>query len=106
MKFPAKAVLHGIKESSGEFEGKKFSSTTFHLSVDLAQNGAGRSLGTVTRPFKFGDAAEFEKWAHLAKSWPPVGVHCDCEFEIVAGADNTSKLLLLGIRPASTVKAA
>jgi hypothetical protein len=99
MKFKTQAICTGIKESKGEIEGKKFSSTTFHLSVDLAENGAGRSLGVVTRPFKFGDASEFDKWAHLTNSWPVTGLACECEFEVTAGADNTSKVVLLGIAP-------
>lgn len=106
MKFTNKAICTGIKESKGEIEGKKFSSTTFHLSVDLAENGAGRSLGVVTRPFKFGDADEFEKWAHLSKSWPVGGLMCECDFEVVAGAENASKLVLLGIRAPDRIKAA
>ena len=107
MKFSNQALCTGIKESKGEFEGKGFSSTTFHLNVDVAENGAGRSLGTVTRPFKFGDASEFEKWAHLKNSWPASGLICKCDFEVVAGADNSSKLVLLGITPAaSTVQKA
>jgi len=108
MKFQNVAICTGIKESKGDFEGKAFSSTTFHLNVDLAENGAGRSLGVVTRPFKFGDASEFEKWAHLSKSWPIGGLPCMCDFEITAGADNKSNVVLLGIRPntATTAKAA
>jgi hypothetical protein len=90
----------GIKESKGDFEGKAFSSTTFHLIVDVAENGAGRSLGAVSRPFKFGDASEFEKWAHLKNSWPDSGVQCDCDVDLVAGADNATKLVLKGIKPA------
>lgn len=105
MKFTNVALCTGIKESKGEFEGKPFSSTTFHLNVDVAENGAGRSLGSVTRPFKFGDASEFEKWAHLGKSWPVGGLPCQCDFEVVAGAENSSKLVLLGIRPNTSTAA-
>lgn len=101
MKFKNVAICTGIKESAGSFEGKAFSSTTFHLNVDLAENGAGRSLGVVTRPFKCGDATEFDKWKHLSNSWPVTGVPCDCEFEITAGADNKSNVVLLSIRPQS-----
>ena len=100
MKFRNSALCTGIKESKGEFEGKAFSSTTFHLIVDVAENGSGRSIGAVTRPFKFGDASEFEKWAHLSKSWPAGGLPVQCDFEVVAGADNSSKLVLHGIAPA------
>ena len=106
MKFQSNAVLHGIKSSKGEIEGRGFDSTTFHLSVDIGQSSSGESIGVVTRPFKFGDSTEFAKWAHLKNKWPLGGVMCDCEFDIVAGADNTTKLTLLGIRPASAAKAA
>jgi len=106
MKFSNKALCTGIKESKGDFEGKAFSSTTFHLIVDVAENGSGRSIGAVTRPFKFGDANEFEKWAHMGKAWPVGGLVCDCDFEVVAGSDNSSKLVLLGIKPGAPVRAA
>lgn len=106
MKFSNLALCTGIKESKGDFEGKAFSSTTFHLIVDVAENGSGRSIGAVTRPFKFGDATEFEKWVSVGKSWPTGGLICACDFEVVAGADNSSKLVLLGIKPAPTSPAA
>ncbi len=106
MKMTSQAVLHGIKQSKGDYEGRAFDSTTFHLSVDIGQSSSGESIGVVTRPFKFGDSTEFAKWAHLKNQWPLGGVMCDCEFDIVAGADNTTKLTLLGIRPASAAKAA
>ena len=101
MKFQNKAVLHGIKSSKGEMEGRAYDSTTFHLSVDLGESSNGQSLGVVTRPFKCGTSAEFDKWAHLKASWPVTGVLCDCEFDIVAGADNSSKVTLLAIKPAA-----
>lgn len=70
MQFKSEVVVHAVKESVGNFEGKAFSSTTFHCEVDLKENGAGRSIGCVTRPFKLGDAKEFDKWAHLSHSLP------------------------------------
>ena len=101
MRMKSSAICTGIKESAGVFEETKrsFSSTTFHLIVDVAENSAGRSIGTVSRPFKFGDATEFEKWVHLQKRWPAGGLMCDCEFDVVAGADNSAKLTLVGIAP-------
>ena len=102
MRMNSQAVLHGIKSSKGEIEGRGFDSTTFHLSVDIASSQSGDSIGVVTRPFKFGDSTEFQKWAHLKDKWPLGGILCDCEFDVVAGADNSVKLTLLGIKPAST----
>ncbi|MDB5965397.1 MAG: hypothetical protein JWQ72_1897 [Polaromonas sp.] len=103
MKMKADAICTGIKESAGVFEETKkaFSSTTFHLIVDVAENTAGRSIGAVSRPFKMGDATEFEKWAKLKDRWPSGGLLCDCVFDMVAGPDNTSKLVLLEIKPAA-----
>lgn len=103
MKMKSTIICTGIKESSGVFEETKkaFSSTTFHLIVDVAENGAGRSIGAVSRPFKFGDATEFEKWAKLKDKWPVTGLPCECEFDMVAGPENTTKLTLTAIAPAA-----
>lgn len=103
MKFKTLAICTGIKESKGQFEGRDFSSTTFHCVVDVAENSAGRSIGAVSRPFKCGDASEFEKWVHLAKSWPATGLAVECEFDMVAGSDNATKLVLLSIKPNTAV---
>ena len=70
MKFQTEVIVHAVKESVGEIEGRAYSSTTFHCEVDLKENGAGRSIGHVTRPFKLGDHKEFDKWAHLGHSLP------------------------------------
>ena len=106
MKMKNTAVLHGIKSSKGEIEGRAYDSTTFHLSVDIASSQSGESIGVVTRPFKFGDSTEFQKWAHLKDKWPLGGILCECEFDVVAGADSSVKLTLLGIKPAPAKVAA
>ena len=107
MKFPATVICTGIKESKGVFEETKkaFSSTTFHLIVDVAENSAGRSIGTVSRPFKLGDATEFDKWANFKTKWPPSGLSVDVVLEVVAAADNKTSLTLHEIRPSATQKA-
>lgn len=106
MKFQSNAVLHGLKCSKGDIEGRAFDSTTFHLSVDIADNSSGEAIGVVTRPFKLGTSEEFKKWQHLKAGWPATGVPVVCEFDIVAGAEQASKLVLLSIRPAAAQKAA
>ena len=105
MKMQSEVTVHAVKESVGAFEGKAFSSTTFHCEVDLKENGAGRSIGVVTRPFKLNDAKEFDKWAHLGKSLP---VRAMATFDMeaikeVQGGTGT-KLTLLEIRPLDQVK--
>lgn len=106
MKMQSQVVCHAIKESKGTYEGREFSSTTFHLSVDMAENGSGRSIGSVTRPFKLGDASEFEKWVHHKDTWPETGLPCVATFDVVAGADNASKLTLLALAPVAALKKA
>lgn len=106
MKMQANVICTAIKESKGDYEGRAFSSTTFHLSVDLPDNTSGRSIGAVTRPFKMGDAGEFDKWMHLDKSWSAAGLPCLATFDMVAGSDNTSKVTLLALAPIEAAKRA
>lgn len=103
MRFQSQVVVHAVKESVGEFEGKSFSSTTFHCEVDLKENSAGRSIGCVTRPFKLGDAKEFDKWAHLGNSLP---VNAHAEFELDAQREDKTALRLVAIRPVEAAKKA
>lgn len=96
MRIPMEVVVHGVKESLGTFEGKAFSSTTFHCEVDLKENGAGRSLGRVTRPFKIGDAKEFDKWLKLGEQFPIIA---NAVFEMEATREDGTKLSLVEITP-------
>lgn len=103
MEFESQVVVHGIKESVGEIEGRAFSSCTFHCEVDLKENSAGRSIGRVTRPFKLGDAKEFDKWAHLAHSMP---IKALATFEMEAAREDGTRLVLKSIKPVAQAKAA
>lgn len=106
MKMKAAALLFGIESSKGDFQGTPYDSTKFHLSVDLGQKSNGKTVGLVTRPFKFGDSTEIDKWAHMnphMSAGKPIPV--ECEFDVVAAADGV-KLTLLGIVPNVPAKAA
>lgn len=103
MQSTMEVVVHGVKESSGVFEGKPFSSCTFHCEVDLKENGAGRSIGRVTRPFKLGDSKEFDKWSHLGNSLP---VKAQALFEFEASREDGVKLVLKAIKPVAQAAAA
>lgn len=103
MKMNTSVIVHAVKESQGTFEGKAFSSTTFHCEVDLKENGAGRSIGRVTRPFKLGGAEEFNKWAHLGNSLP---IKAEAVFEMEASREDGTRLALVEIRPVEQKKAA
>lgn len=96
MQTKTEVIVHAVKESVGTFEGRAFSSCTFHCEVDLKENGAGRSIGRVTRPFKLGDATEFDKWAHLGASLP---IKAEAIFNMEASREDGVKLTLVGIRP-------
>lgn len=105
MKIKNQVLCTGIKASKGTIDGgMSYDSTTFHLIVDVAENSTGGSIGAVTRPFKCGTSAEFDKWAHLKNSWPAGGLLVDAEFDLVAGADNKSTLQLLSVKPAPAAK--
>jgi hypothetical protein len=96
MQFNSQVIVHAVKESVGEMEGRAFSSCTFHCEVDLKENGAGRSIGRVTRPFKLGDHKEFDKWAHLGASLP---IQAEAVFEMAAAREDGTTLKLVAIRP-------
>lgn len=98
MKFETTAIVHGVKESKGSIEGRAYSSTTFHIEVDLQENSSGRSIGTVTRPFKFGSADEFDKWVHLEKNLP---LKATATFELGAGREDSTALRLVDLKPAA-----
>lgn len=103
MQFQAEVIVHAVKESAGEFEGRAFSSTTFHCEVDLKENNAGRSIGRVTRPFKLGDAKEFDKWAHLGSALP---IKAKAVFEMEATREDGAKMSLVSIVPITEPKKA
>lgn len=106
MKMQSQALLFGIESSKGEFQGTPYDSTKFHLSVDMGTKSNGKTIGVVTRPFKFGDSTEIEKWVNLTpllSQGKPV--MCNCEFDVVASSDGT-KLTLLGIQPVPQTKTA
>lgn len=107
MKMQSQALLFGIESSKGNFEGTPFDSTKFHLSVDLGTKSTGKTIGLVTRPFKFGDSTEIEKWMHLQAHFAAgKPVMCNCDFDVVAGSGNDVKLTLLAIQPAPVSKTA
>jgi uncharacterized protein with von Willebrand factor type A (vWA) domain len=99
MRFSSEVIVHGVKESEGNIDGRAFSSTTFHCEVDLKENSAGRSIGKATRPFKLGDASEFDKWAHLGNSLP---IKAHATFEMKAAANDKSEMVLVDIKPIET----
>lgn len=102
MKMQSQVVCTAIESAKGEMEGTPYDSTKFHLQVDLGKKSNGKTMGCVSRPYKFGDSTEIEKWAHLDAHFASgKSVLCDCQFDVVAGSGNESKLVLLAIQPAA-----
>lgn len=104
-------VCTAIKASSGSFknaEGQSvnFDSTTFYLNIDLASSQNTKTIGNVSRPFKFGDSKEFDKWASYANKWPDAGILVDVEFAIEASGADGTKLTLKSIKPAAPAQKA
>lgn len=96
MQTKATVFVHAVKESSGTFEGKAFSSTQFHCEVALKENGVGRAIGRVTRPFKLGDHREFDKWLPLQDRLNEGPIEAEATFELEATKDG-SKMNLVAI---------
>lgn len=102
MRFTSEAVLTGIKSSKGQIDnGPKFDSTTFYLALDLGTSSFGETIGHVSRPFKCGDSTEIQKWKNYKERWPAGGVPVECVFEMAAGSQDSSKMVLVSISPAS-----
>jgi len=108
MKMQSTSTLFGIKAAKGEVDGNKYSFTTFYLPAEFGQTGEQKAIGTVTVPYRFGDASEFDKWAHLAHSFPVGGIPVLCEFDVIVGKDaqgkDAPKITLIGIKPAAAAK--
>lgn len=100
MRFESTVTVRGVKASSGEMEGRAFSSTTFHCDLDLKENGSGKAIGIATRPFKIPDHKEFDKWEHV-----PVPCEAKANFEMKAVGNDKSEMVLIGITPPATKKA-
>lgn len=103
MKMQSTSTLFGIKAAEGEVDGKKYSFTTFYLPAEFGQTGEQKAIGTVTVPYRFGDASEFQKWQHLKNSFPVGGIPVTCEFDVVVGKDaqgkDAPKIALVSIKP-------
>lgn len=92
-------LLMAVKESKGSYEGRAFDSCKFHLVVDVTDNSSGRSVGCVTREFKFGKGSDIELWLPYDQQMKTGGVLVEVELGMVAGADKAVNLQMLSIKP-------
>lgn len=93
MKFNNVVTVTGAKKSVGEFEGKKFDSTTVFLQTDL-QDRDGSGVGTATTSHKIGtSSAEFVRFANLKFPF-----QADAEFEMVT-TGKEPKMVLVSLVP-------
>lgn len=99
MRTKSQFLLLSVKESKGNFEGRPFDSCKFHLVVDAPDNSSGRSIGCVTREFKFGKGEEIENWLAYDQQMKTGGVLVEAELDIVAGADKAVTMQIVSIKP-------
>lgn len=80
MKFTAQLLITGMKRSKGTLEnGNPYDSTKVYGMTDL-DDRKGNGMGAATVEYSFGTSEEYDKFRHLANSFP---VLCNAEIEIV-----------------------
>lgn len=96
MKFQTRITVTGMKKSKGVIQdsGMAYDSTKVYALTDL-DDRKGNGIGAATVEYAFGDSTEFDKYKHLANSFP-------CEFEadveiVTSGA--SQKTIITGLRP-------
>lgn len=95
MKLQTKLTITGMKRSKGTLEnGNAYDSTKVYALTDL-DDRKGNGIGSATVEYSFGTSEEFEKFKHLANSFP---VEAEAEIEIVTNG-KTQTTLITGIRP-------
>lgn len=95
MKLTTRITVTGMKKSKGTLEnGNPYDSTKLYAMTDL-DDRKGNGMGAATVEYTFGTSEEFDKFKHLAQSFP---VECEAELEIVTNG-KTQQTLITAIRP-------
>lgn len=106
MKFNLKMTVTGMKKSKGTLEnGTPFDSTKVYALTDL-DDRKGNGMGQATVEYALGKSDEFDKFAHMANSFP---LECEAEVEIVTNGKTQTTIINalkpLNVKPAAGVKA-
>jgi hypothetical protein len=95
MKLQTQITVTGMKKSKGTLEnGNPYDSTKVYAMTDL-DDRKGNGLGAATVEYTFGTSEEFDKFKHLAASFPLV---CDAEIEIVTNG-RVQSTIINALRP-------
>lgn len=101
MKLQTKLTVTGMKRSKGTLEnGNPYDSTKVYAMTDL-DDRKGNGIGGATVEYSFGTSDEFDKFKHLASSFP---LECDAEIEIVTNG-RVQTTILTALRPMTRAQA-
>lgn len=100
MKFSSTIKVTGMKFSKGTMDnGQAFDSTKVFVETELDAS-KDTAMGTACAEYGLGKAEEFQKYKHLADSFPFMAV---AEMEIVTNG-KTQKTVIHSLRPVDTAK--
>jgi hypothetical protein len=96
MKFTTRITVTGMKKSKGVIadSGMAYDSTKVYALTDL-DDRKGNGMGQATVEYAFGTSEEYEKFKHLANSFP---IDVEADVEIVTSG-SSQKTVIAGLRP-------
>jgi hypothetical protein len=101
MKFTSTVKVTGMKFSKGKMDnGTEFDSTKVYVETVL-DSSKDSAMGTACSEYGLGKAEEYQKYKHLAGSFPFMA---QAEMEIVTNG-KTQKTVILSLKPIDGVKA-
>lgn len=102
MKFTSTIKVTGMKFSKGFMDnGQAFDSTKVFVETEL-DSSKDTAMGTACAEYGLGKAEEYQKYKHLADSFPFMAV---AEMEIVTNG-KTQKTVIHSLRPVEAAKSA
>jgi hypothetical protein len=102
MKFSSTIKVTGMKFSKGKMDnGTEFDSTKVYVETEL-DSSKESAMGTACAEYGLGKAEEYQKYKHLADSFPFMAI---AEMEIVTNG-KTQKTVIHSLKPVEGVKQA
>lgn len=102
MKFSSTIKVTGMKYSKGMMDnGQTFDSTKVFVETELDAS-KDTAMGTACAEYNLGKAEEYQKYKHLAGTFPFMAV---ADMEIVTNG-KTQKTIIHALKPVDTAKAA
>lgn len=103
MKFTTRITVTGMKRSKGVIadSGMAYDSTKVYALTDL-DDRKGNGIGSATVEYAYGTSEEFDKFKHLANSFP---LEFEADVEIVTSGAS-QKTIITGLRPVARAPSA